>query len=1546
MQRSQTSAKTTRIARLVEDVSCQQLEAYRANPTLIDEHANLERAMRQGSYGRRQLFELIQNGADAMLNMPGGRIVVRLTADALYCANEGTSIDDRGVTAILHSHLSVKRGNEIGRFGLGFKSVLGVTDRPEFHSTAGSFAFDAEASARRIAKIVPDVEQYPTLRLAEPIDSDVFAKDDEHLAELLEWATTVIRLPRDAKSTTWLGEDLANFPGEFLLFCRHVGAVSLEDIDSGLSRTISIESDRDRWILLDADEISEWRVFETLHRPTQAAKDQVGELAFRDELPLIWAVPTTGRSGTGRLWAFFPLGDETTLSGILNAPWKTNDDRSNLLTGEFNCEMLEAASRLVVDSLPLAAAESDPGRALDVMPGRGREARGWGDEILTSSIYNLAVESRSLPDQSGQFRIPSELHLHPEGLPRDVLFAWSDQPQRPVDWVHPSIENRERRSRVNRLCQSAGVVESSLQEWLLALSVDPGSVESLKPCIHVAAKLADLARDSDDGDLQELLQRATRCEILADADGEPACPDDDDIFLPGEHERVCSQIRLIHRTLTDDLDTLDCLERLGIRRVTPALELEALVNQSFYSWNFGDWERFWTVARLVERQQAVELLRGKQICVKNVEGDFVEARFALLPGIIVPSDGTRDAAVAVDTAFHREELGILTEIGLASEPVQGCRLRSELFIKYESEMKQRYIDGRPDGASKPQWNYLVFDRSDYVGPLDPIARLSVEGKAAFVESLIAQVSLDQGWTMRHETVDDYPAEEFDAPEVWATRRHGRLVTSLGLMSVHDCVGPSLDRWSQCLPVINGGEEITSWLYIRDAAEDLGEVDWEAAFARLLELTDDELLGGFYAFACCGDASAPDVIHCRINEGHDRRPVDQVTVVTAFNEFEALAAGGTPCIYVAEPAEAQRLVERWSLQTAAEKVQTSLSMVTEGEPISLYDRFPSLRFHVGDDRLSSVELVECSELREETVTDSGKRSKPETLVIQGERVFWLSDLGIETLLERLDDRLGLELGPDGRDGILAQHANQERQNRFASIRTQPTDENRLLACIGERGIRSHLPVGLIRAVEAEHGSLDDTQLAQLALTVYGPDTLVEYKDELQRAGLIPPQRWAGSRESIRFVRDLGFERVYAGYENPSRPARLSVDGPMLLPPLHDYQREIVEEIHRLVAGETDDQRGLVSLPTGAGKTRVAVEAIVDLIRDHGMASPILWVAQSDELCEQAVQTWREVWRALGGQHELNISRLWANNDVEPVEGGAQVVVATIQKLARCVVNSSYDWLREASMLVIDEAHGATTPAYTEVLNWQSINRQGTRCPLLGLTATPFRGHSEEQTARLAGRFGRNRLDRGLGKDPYRKLQEIEVLSEVEHRVLQGINVTLGSDELAEYEKLRSLPSSVYVRLAGDAARNRTLLDDMLKLPADWPALLFCASVEHAQTMAALLRMAGRTAAPVSAETAPGVRRDVIEKFRRGEIQVLTNYGVLTQGFDAPAVRAIYVARPTFSPNVYQQMIGRGLRGPLNGGKKVCRIVNVEDTFAQFGEALAFQEFEHLWDRQSQ
>ncbi|MGH2811044.1 MAG: sacsin N-terminal ATP-binding-like domain-containing protein, partial [Actinomycetota bacterium] len=147
---SEWEGRESPIAQAIVKQSEDRLAAYRSDPTLVAEHLGIERSTAQGGYGRRQVYELIQNAADAMIDHPGGRIRVLLTPESLYCANEGLPIDLGGVRVILSSHVSSKRGNEIGRFGLGFKSILGITDSPEFYSRSGSFGFSRDNATKQV----------------------------------------------------------------------------------------------------------------------------------------------------------------------------------------------------------------------------------------------------------------------------------------------------------------------------------------------------------------------------------------------------------------------------------------------------------------------------------------------------------------------------------------------------------------------------------------------------------------------------------------------------------------------------------------------------------------------------------------------------------------------------------------------------------------------------------------------------------------------------------------------------------------------------------------------------------------------------------------------------------------------------------------------------------------------------------------------------------------------------------------------------------------------------------------------------------------------------------------------------------------------------------------------------------------------------------------------------------------------------------------------------------------------------------------------------
>ena len=88
--------------------------------------------------------------------------------------------------------------------------------------------------------------------------------------------------------------------------------------------------------------------------------------------------------------------------------------------------------------------------------------------------------------------------------------------------------------------------------------------------------------------------------------------------------------------------------------------------------------------------------------------------------------------------------------------------------------------------------------------------------------------------------------------------------------------------------------------------------------------------------------------------------------------------------------------------------------------------------------------------------------------------------------------------------------------------------------------------------------------------------------------------------------------------------------------------------------------------------------------------------------------------------------------------------------------------------------------------------------------------------------------------------------------------------------------------------------------------------------------------------------LIDKFRNGDLDVLCNYGVLTTGFDAPKTNTVMITRPTISPVLYSQMIGRGLRGKLIGGTEFCKIIDVRDNIGEFGDAdNVYRIFEEYW-----
>jgi superfamily II DNA or RNA helicase len=481
-----------------------------------------------------------------------------------------------------------------------------------------------------------------------------------------------------------------------------------------------------------------------------------------------------------------------------------------------------------------------------------------------------------------------------------------------------------------------------------------------------------------------------------------------------------------------------------------------------------------------------------------------------------------------------------------------------------------------------------------------------------------------------------------------------------------------------------------------------------------------------------------------------------------------------------------------------------------------------------------------------------------------------------------------------------------------------------------------------------------QLAELVLAQRGPTTLTILRDALREEGLRPPDRW-NTAQALAFVAAIGFPPEFASSAEARREPEEWVSGPIELPPLHNFQQEVLEGLRSLLASGRGRRRAVISLPTGGGKTRVTVEAAVRLVlAPKSAARSVLWIAQTDELCEQAVQAFRQVWVNCGAQHtDLRIVRLWGGNrnPAPPSPDKPVVVVASIQTITSRFSAAELDWLRKPGLVVVDECHHAITPSYSRLLRW--LDAEAPRAgaeedepPILGLSATPFRVDDDE-SQRLARRFD----SRWLPSDQeglYARLLKDGVLARVKYEALDS-HVGLTDDELAQLEQLgerwegldfENLLERINQRLAGDASRNERLVE-CIEDSTERSILFFTNSVAHAEEMAARLNLAGVTAAAISGDTPTAARRYFLERFQGGQIRVLCNHSVLSTGFDAPRTEMVLIARQVFSPVRYMQMVGRGLRGEKNGGTATCRIVTVLDNLGRFADRHPYHYCKNLY-----
>ncbi|MCA0972261.1 DEAD/DEAH box helicase [Halobacillus litoralis] len=400
------------------------------------------------------------------------------------------------------------------------------------------------------------------------------------------------------------------------------------------------------------------------------------------------------------------------------------------------------------------------------------------------------------------------------------------------------------------------------------------------------------------------------------------------------------------------------------------------------------------------------------------------------------------------------------------------------------------------------------------------------------------------------------------------------------------------------------------------------------------------------------------------------------------------------------------------------------------------------------------------------------------------------------------------------------------------------------------------------------------------------------------------------------------------------------------PLFKHQRDASKKVKKLL--NESPKKTLLHMPTGSGKTRTTMNIIADHLRENE-PTVVVWLAASEELCEQAAEEFEKAWGYLGNR-PINIHRYWGNKDLEPSDITEGLVVVGFPKITSKVKRSNghkfiANFANKTSLIIVDEAHQAIATTYRYVLD--TLFEHDDNKMLLGLSATPGRTYDDvEEDKRLADFFSKKKviLEVDGYENPVEYLVDEGYIAKVNFKELVYHGDSFQSDD---FERFSEIPKDVLDRLGEDEQRNIKVIHETKKLAKNHKRIiLFAPSVNSSESISFVLRTMGITSYSLTGSTNPTKRKHVIEDFKDDgeDVKVLCNYGVLTTGFDAPQTSAAIIARPTISLVLYSQMIGRAIRGEKAGGNKEAEILTVIDQgLPGFGSvAEAFVNWEDVWN----
>ena len=361
-------------------------------------------------------------------------------------------------------------------------------------------------------------------------------------------------------------------------------------------------------------------------------------------------------------------------------------------------------------------------------------------------------------------------------------------------------------------------------------------------------------------------------------------------------------------------------------------------------------------------------------------------------------------------------------------------------------------------------------------------------------------------------------------------------------------------------------------------------------------------------------------------------------------------------------------------------------------------------------------------------------------------------------------------------------------------------------------------------------------------------------------------------------------------------------------LFDYQKDMVmriEKAFRLYRSV------MAQMPTGTGKTVVLASVVESFLGEHPLKS--VWiVAHRRELVSQIQET---------------IERVFSNRLAEKEDGSSDNLIekpldSSLFTLRSSLIKAmSIQWLarhydeigEEPGMIVIDEAHHALAKTYKEM--WDRFPK----AKFLGLTATPCRLN------------GKGFID----------LFDVLVQSwSVPEFISKGRLATYDFVSIKSNGVTQRLIDSLQKRGADGDYQNKEM--DMLlnKRPSierlyrsfeeygkDRKGIVYAINISHAKKIMELYQEHGIKAVAIDSNTPAEERQADIETFKKGDIQVLVNVDIFSEGFDCPDVEFVQLARPTLSLAKYLQMVGRGLR--VAKGKKCCVIIDNVGLYRVFG-----------------